>query len=126
MDALLSSKIKLFVDDLRPCPDGWHLARTITEAIRILHNMFVSEVSLDYDIVFKRNKRLPEGSETFEPVARYIALLKHPPTIIRIHTGNQDGAVILSEILVKNKNIKEIFRVISAYQNIYKVMRVVR
>lgn len=67
--------LKIFVDDLRDPPNTtWHLARTITEAIRILATQDVTEVSLDYDIIFKRNKKNSSQSETFEPVCRYIAL----------------------------------------------------
>ena len=66
--------IKLYVDDLRNAPEGWHLARTITEAIRKIATMPITEISLDHDIIFKRNKRTPSESETFEPVCRYIAI----------------------------------------------------
>jgi len=43
--------IRLYVDDLREPPEGWVLARTITEAIRLLAKQEISEVSLDYDIM---------------------------------------------------------------------------
>lgn len=64
--------IKLYVDDIRN-PDffvgpGWHWARTVTEAIRILHTQEVSEVSIDHDICHPGTA----CPETFEPVARFI------------------------------------------------------
>ena len=66
--------MKLFVDDVRACPNGWVLARTVTEAIRLIDTQVVEEVSLDHDIAC----RLVTGqehtsNETFEPVARFIS-----------------------------------------------------
>ena len=82
--------MKLFVDDLRPAPNGWHEARSITEAIRILSTTSVDEVSLDYDII---------GSiETFEPVAWYIRSMPRPPKV-KIHTANPVGGNRMREIL---------------------------
>jgi hypothetical protein len=105
--------IKLYVDDLRPAPVGWTLARTITQAIRILATQDVSEVSLDHDIVFRRNRRLPDESETFEPVCRYIKLLNtyfeysfqiqggitEPPMKVYCHSGNAVAYDKYSDIL---------------------------
>lgn len=82
--------IKLYVDDVRIPPDkDWKLARTITEAVRILATTPVSEVSLDHDICYVNTDsgRVPE--ETFEAVAWYIALMpkEHRP-VVKIHSGN--------------------------------------
>jgi hypothetical protein len=41
---------KLFVDDLRSAPPGWLCARTVDEAITILREGTVAELSLDYDL----------------------------------------------------------------------------
>lgn len=106
-------KIKLYVDDQRESPVGWHLAKTITEAIRILSTMEVEEVSLDHDIgklseddfkealnncsinpsnelvdsLMRIQNTLPK--ETFEPVARYIASMpKEIRPWVNIHSGN--------------------------------------
>lgn len=42
--------MRLYVDDLRPAPDGWVLARTVDEAVRVLRLGNVTELSLDYDL----------------------------------------------------------------------------
>lgn len=42
--------MKLWVDDERVAPPGWKLARTADEAIRILVEGDVEEVSLDHDL----------------------------------------------------------------------------
>lgn len=87
--------IKLFVDDYRDVPDAsWHLAKTITEAIRILAGPLpVSIVALDHDIISHTGKH-EYSKETFATVARYIALLPKDrlPKIVYFHTGNSWGA----------------------------------
>lgn len=45
MDAL-----KLFLDDHRPAPEGWALARSADEAIELLRRGEVTDLSLDYDL----------------------------------------------------------------------------
>lgn len=99
--------IKLFVDDIREAPEGWHCARTVTEAIRILDERDVSEVSLDHDISHAVGldsvmKPYPCG-ETFEPVARFIALLHEEggtyPDVVTIHTANPIGGEKMRAIL---------------------------
>lgn len=116
--------IKLFVDDIRRCPDGWVPARTVTEAIRLLATQNVEEVSLDHDItcaaLAKMGQHAPHryhsSEETFEPVARFIAVANEcrssyhgeqcgspcdcPPELkIRIHTGNYEMGRKLAGIM---------------------------
>lgn len=91
--------MKLFVDDVRLCPDGWILARTITQAVRLLASGNVTEVSLDHDIAC----RLVSGqehtsNETFEPVAYYLVLMSKRPEI-RIHTANVVAGQRMASIL---------------------------
>jgi hypothetical protein len=91
---------RLFVDDLRECPEGWILARTITEAIRILATVHPQIVSLDHDITFYDGNgvRQISSKETFEPVARYIALMNPRPQVF-FHTGNPVGQARMERIL---------------------------
>ena len=42
--------MKLYVDDVRPAPQGWTLATTIAAAQEILASGAVEEVSLDHDL----------------------------------------------------------------------------
>lgn len=75
-------KIKLYVDDIREAPVGWHLARTITEAIRILDQQEVTHLSVDHDI-----KGYPQ--ESFEPVVRFAAQLpEQRRPLVACHSGN--------------------------------------
>ena len=91
--------MKLFVDDLRDCPEGWHVARTVSEAIRVLATMPVERVSLDHDIAFQGRHGIE--LETFEGVAWYIAAMcvdKRPLGVV-IHTGNPTAASRMAGIL---------------------------
>lgn len=91
--------MKLFVDDIRACPPGWTLARTVTQAIRILATYAVEVVSLDHDIACRLvNGHEHTSEETFEAVARFIALMPIKPTTL-IHTGNIAAGQILADIL---------------------------
>ncbi|HEY5961276.1 MAG TPA: cyclic-phosphate processing receiver domain-containing protein [Polyangiaceae bacterium] len=42
--------MKVYLDDNRPPPDGWTLARSADEAIALLRQGSVTEMSLDYDL----------------------------------------------------------------------------
>ena len=106
--------MKLYVDDLRKCPDGWTLARNNTEAIRLLATGYVTEISIDHDICTPFSgelsagvrRRLEIGQETFECVAQYIAIMPESmrPTKINFHTANPSGAAKMMSIL-KAKDI---------------------
>ncbi len=94
---------RLFVDDMRPIPSGWLGARTVSEAISILANLDVSEISLDHDVVFplisKSENYMPLTTETFKGVAYYIASTHKKGLKVRIHTSNAGAALTMCEIL---------------------------
>lgn len=108
--------MKLFVDDVRKAPEGWTLARTAEEAIRLIARQKVDEISLDHDA--GSEDRIADA--TFQPVAYFIgekfytvkkvdmhSQESHPMMITRpflypkitIHSLNQVGAKILHDIL---------------------------
>jgi hypothetical protein len=111
--------IKLWIDDLRDPEafghEGWHWAKSVTEAIRILDEQNVVEVSLDHDIC---HPTTVSGSstvcsattclETYEPVARFIAQM-HRAFLnggghfgiekITLHTANSVGAKKMRDVL---------------------------
>ena len=101
--------MKLYVDDLRKCPEGWTLARSNTEAIRLLAFGYVDEISIDHDICVANfgqisvplRHRLAIGEETFMPVVYYIALMKPEdrPKKVTIHTANPAAAMRMQRIL---------------------------
>ncbi len=110
--------LKLFVDDLRRCPEGWTPARTVTEAIHILSTQSVEEVSLDHDICCEPASGISHSSwETFEAVAWFLASQKSEwlltgeaewPIKVRIHTANVEAGQRMADILGIDYN-NEIF-----------------
>ena len=112
--------LKLWVDDLREAPKGWVCVRTVTEAIRFLDTQGADEVSLDHDICHTEPARPCTCSgtdmcrcygtkgmivtprvclETFEPVARFIAVEPGIIKRVHIHTSNPAGAERMAEII---------------------------
>ena len=91
--------IKLFVDDIRQPPDDtWTVARTATQAIRMLATApaVIEEISIDHDITHG-GQTCPE---TFEAVAYCVALMPadRKPAKVHIHTANVSQAGKLKKI----------------------------
>jgi hypothetical protein len=42
--------VNLYLDDYRPCPIGWALAKTVEEAMALLRTGEVERASLDHDL----------------------------------------------------------------------------
>lgn len=99
--------ILLWIDDWRPAPEGWHWARSNSEAIRILATVPVSEVSLDHDISHYISARecgqmhLIECRDDFRATAYYILAMdpNKKPSRVVIHTGNPVGANEMRRLL---------------------------
>ena len=74
---------KLWVDDLRPPPDNtWHWATTSDEAVQLLQDKCISELSLDHDL---------GGDDTTRPVVMFMCNEEVWPPIIRCHSMNPVG-----------------------------------
>lgn len=95
--------MRLYVDDLRRCPDGWKLARTITDAISHLYAGRVDEISLDHDIAFLRGSDIRMHKEAFMSVAYFMAVMpvELRPSKVRIHTANVDAGWKMHDLLAK-------------------------
>ena len=91
--------MRLFCDDQRIPPDGFELARTITQAIKILSESNVEFLSLDYDIRHRRDSSLLD--ENFSAVARFVTLMDEgsKPKVIFLHTANHNGSLEMARIL---------------------------
>lgn len=95
--------MRLYVDDLRRCPEGWKLARTITDAVNHLVNGRVHEISIDHDIIFLRGGDIRMHKESFLPVVQVMCLLPQDlrPKKVRIHTANVDAGWKMVDLLEK-------------------------
>lgn len=102
--------MKLWVDDIRPAPEGWTRAETISEAIKLIQmygagdfsSPGITHVSLDHDIsipvkVGGRWYNRP-SPDTFQVVAHYMVEKMTNPTgglrediVLTTHSSNPDG-----------------------------------
>lgn len=104
--------MKLWVDDIRPAPNGWTRAETISQAINIINRYGmgtgfnnenrITHVSLDHDISIPvkvggkwYNRPSPD---TFKVVAYYMVELMTNPTgglyediVLTTHSSNPEG-----------------------------------
>ncbi|MBU3176664.1 hypothetical protein KPL47_09790 [Clostridium estertheticum] len=84
----MREKINLYVDDLRDCPDGFVIARTVDHAIYYLENFKVEILSLDHDLGSdEQGKLLPTGYD----LVKYICEKGLRAESIYIHTDNSVG-----------------------------------
>lgn len=108
--------MKLYVDDIRPAPENWVQAHTVTDAIKTISRFGheIKEISLDHDIsmqvIVDGTSRPFPSAETFQAVAYYIIKFwelevakgfPQKPTIT-IHTANPIGGKELELLLHEN------------------------
>lgn len=102
--------MKLFIDDIRQAPDGWERRRTITDAIRLLHNGVVEELSLDHDICHGiLGNDIEDGGhgkictcpENYSSLAYVVAMMNQEfrPKKIYLHSANPHGRKNMKAIL---------------------------
>lgn len=106
--------MKLFVDDIRDAPEGWVLARSISEAINFIdmYRGSITHLSLDHDISIQvevkggyYNRPSPD---TFQVVAKYaVELVAWEETlakdwVITTHSSNPTGRKAIIKIFDDN------------------------
>lgn len=86
--------MKLWIDDVRPAPDGWLWAKTSSEALfyfalsSIFNNMMeddsstIREISFDHDL---------GGDDTTRPVVNWLVENDCFPAVCHVHTSNPVG-----------------------------------
>ncbi|MCP8971029.1 cyclic-phosphate processing receiver domain-containing protein [Ectobacillus ponti] len=89
-------QINLYVDDLRDCPEGFTIARTVEEAIHYLENYRVHILSLDHDLgEDEAHNLLPTGYD----LVKYICERGLRADQIYLHTDNGVGRENMFETL---------------------------
>lgn len=83
--------IHVFLDDRRPCPPGFVLARTADECILLLQECEVGILSLDYD--------LGPGAQTGMDVVHYIIVSGKYPQEIYMHSSSWVGRALMAQAL---------------------------
>lgn len=85
---MMKKKINLYVDDLRDCPKGFIIARTVEEAKEYFKNFEIGILSLDHDLgIDEWGNLLPTGYD----LVKYICEEGLRADKIYIHTDNPVG-----------------------------------
>jgi hypothetical protein len=84
--------MKLWLDDVRPVPDGWTWAKTVEEAVSLMESADVEEASLDHDL-----------GEGFEEGHRLVLWMVEndtwPSEALSVHSSNPPGAERMCAII---------------------------
>lgn len=83
--------VNLFLDDIRPCPKGFLLARNAKECIKLLQLKKINILSLDHDLGL--------GQPTGYDVVQYMVTHKRYAKQIIIHSANPFGRRRMFELL---------------------------
>jgi len=84
----MKEKINLYVDDLRDCPEGFVIARTVDDAKYYLENFEVDILSLDHDLgIDEQGNLAPTGYD----LVKYICEKGLRAERIYLHTDNSVG-----------------------------------
>lgn len=90
-------KINLYVDDLRDCPEGFVVARTMEDAIDYLNRYHVHILSLDHDMGEDENGNLrPTGYDLVKHFCEYGLYADK----IYLHTDNVVGRQNMYQTLI--------------------------
>jgi len=100
-------KVRLYMDDVRKCPVGWHLARTVEEAISIMSKYKIEEASLDHDMGACKNCLATDGSLIHCPHVpdgrSLVSWMKEtgiwPVQKPKVHSMNPEGKKTMEEMI---------------------------
>ncbi|MDF2723406.1 MAG: hypothetical protein K0Q59_3081 [Paenibacillus sp.] len=87
--------IDLYLDDARPCPKGFALARDAAECIEMMSGSEVRVLSLDFDLGWEQ----PNAME----VVRYMVANGVYAAVIYLHTSSAAGKMQMFHMLYSNK-----------------------
>jgi hypothetical protein len=77
--------MRVFLDDERTTPDGWHRVRWPNEAIALLEQGVVTELSLDHDL---GDDARGTGYDVVLWIEEAVARRGFVPPSIRVHSAN--------------------------------------
>ena len=80
--------MKVYLDDERATPQGWHRVYWPDEAIKLLCSGVVSEISLDHDL---GDDERGTGYDVVLWIEEAVATRGFRPPIIRVHSANSSA-----------------------------------
>jgi hypothetical protein len=87
--AIPGAEVRVWLDDVRPAPEGWTRATTAHEAIALLEAGGIVEISLDHDLGDEAT--CGTGYDVACWVEERVATEGFEPPAIRIHSANVVG-----------------------------------
>lgn len=84
----MNENVNLYVDDLRDCPEGFVIVRTVEQAKYYLENFEIAILSLDHDLGIDEQGNL---SSTGYDLVKYICENGLRVEKIYLHTDNSVG-----------------------------------
>lgn len=110
-----SGGLKVYLDDERSVPSGWHLCKDVDSVISLLKTGKVSELSLDHDLGMEHStgdySLAPNGYDVLLWIEKEVHLHGFNPPKIKIHTANSTArrkmelAVKAIEKYIDNRHI---------------------
>lgn len=87
--------MNIFLDDVRPCPDGYLVARDYNDFVRLVSDNKdnIDTVSLDYDL---------DSVRTGFDAAKFLVENKIMPKKICIHSNSTSGVKLIYKYLKEN------------------------
>ena len=96
----MKEKINLYVDDLRDCPHGFVIARTVDQAKYYLENFQIAILSLDHDLgMDEQGEIIPTGYD----LVKYICQKGLRADRIYLHTQNPVGRENMYQTLLSSQ-----------------------
>lgn len=86
--------MKVYLDDLRPAPDGWTRVYWPHEAIALLETGSVEELSLHHDL---GDDDRGTGYDVLVWIEEAVALRGFKPPKLRVHSANPAAAIRMRE-----------------------------
>lgn len=80
--------MKVYLDDERPTPEGWHRVYWPEEAIAFLQQGTVTEISLDHDL---GDDAHGTGYDVVLWIEEAVATQDFQPSVIRVHSANSSA-----------------------------------
>jgi len=94
--------MKLYIDDLRPCPEGYVLARTYAEALEKLESNTFDEISFDHDL---GEEKTGYDILCWIEWGLYLIPTDFANTVFKVHSANPVGRQRMLQVI---ENIEEI------------------
>lgn len=92
--------MNVYLDDLRKCPEGYVLAKTYEDAVKLIENNSINILSLDHDLGMNSNGDL---NKTGYDLVKYICENNVFINTIYIHTDNVVGRENMYQTLLGAK-----------------------